>query len=140
MVSATSLVYPTPVRPQGISFFVDKHFGLLYPLHIEPAVFHFATELSPDYQGGSWEYLSLNNSGFLMKPTVDRNFRVISPNGAQEVVSSEAFGLVVCAFVFSNLSFSKSEGLAYLTAKYYQRLLEYIAQSPESMKILRLID
>jgi hypothetical protein len=140
MVSATSLVYSTVVAPQSASFFIEKHFGMLYPLYIEPAVFHFATELSPDYQGGSWEYLSLTNYGFLMKPTVEQDFRVISPNGAEELVSAEAFGLTVCAFAFSNLSFSSSNGLAYLAGKHYHRLREYIAQSPESMKILRLID
>lgn len=140
MVSATSLVYSTKIQPNGCSFFVEKHFGLLYPLHVEPAIFFFATELSPDYTGGSWEYLSLNNSGFVMKPVVQDDFRVISPNGTEEVLSSEGFGLTVCAFSFSHLSFSKSEGLAYLATKHYRLLREYIAQSTESMKILRLID
>ena len=34
----------------------DKHFGLRFPLTVEPFVFSMASRLSEDYGGGYWLY------------------------------------------------------------------------------------
>ena len=64
-----------------------------------------ASRLSEDYGGGYWLFYTLDNGGFYMAPDSDGKFQVISPNGWEGFMSADAFGITVCLFAYSNLSF-----------------------------------
>ncbi len=80
-------------------------FGVYFPLQLEPFVFSMASLLSEDYGGGYWVFYTLDNGGFYMAPDSDGQFQVISENGWEGFMSADAFGITVCLYAYSNLSF-----------------------------------
>ena len=84
---------------------VDALFGINFPLQLEPCVFAVASELSSDYRGGYWAFHSLGNGGFYMAPDDDARFTVRSENGYEGTMTADAFGVTVCLYAYSRLSF-----------------------------------
>ena len=103
-----------------------KLFGILFPLRLEPFIFDMAGRLSMDYQGGYWEMYQLSNGGFYMAPDEDIPFTVSSENGYQGTMSADAFGITICMYAFSHLSFSDNPELAETCAEQFHLLKEYM--------------
>ena len=92
-------------------------FGVYFPLQLEPFIFSMASRLSEDYGGGYWDFYRLSgNNGFYMAPDSDGKFQVISENGWEGFMSADAFGITVCLFAYSNLSFGSGQFAEYLRA------------------------
>lgn len=115
-------------------------FGEHFPLAIEPTIFSMASRLSKDYQGGYWNFYALSNGGFFMSPEDDCIFTVSSENGYQGSMSAEAFGMTVCLYAFSHLSFSDNGELATLCCRQFHLLREYMLDHQEVGAILGAID
>lgn len=113
-------------------------FGTRFPFAIEPVIFDFAGDLSEDYAGGSWDFFTLENGGFFMCPKSPARFQVESPNGNSANMSKEAFGIAVCLFAYSNLSFDPA--LSDHCGTMFHLVREYALEHSEVSEILRIID
>ena len=114
-------------------------FGVYFPLQLEPFIFSMASQLSEDYGGGYWEFYSLGNGGFYMAPDSEGQFQVASPNGWEGFLSADAFGITVCLFAFSNLSFGSGQ-FAETCAEQYHLLRDYMMDHAEAGGILAATD
>jgi hypothetical protein len=114
-------------------------FGIHFPFRVEPFIYSVAGNLSRDYRGGMWTMYQIDNGGFYMAPDSDTPFRVsISMSGYSGTLSADAFGIVVCLFAFSNLSFS--EELSEMCTKEFHLVRKYVFEHPECRQIFRAID
>lgn len=118
---------------------VDGIFGMSYMLKLEPAVFSIAEALAETYTGGYWEFHDLSNGSFYMSPRHDTEFTVSCENGFEGKLSPDAFGVTVCLYAFSELSFG-GDRMAQTCAKQFLLLREYAAEHPEASAIYRAID
>ena len=114
-------------------------FGVYFPLQLEPFIFSIASRLSEDYGGGYWEFYTLDNGSFYMAPDSDGQFQVISPNGWEGFMSADVFGITVCLFAYSNLSFGSGQ-FAETCAEQYHLLREYALDHAEARAILAATD
>ena len=99
-----------------------------------------AGTLSRDYRGGYWDMYKLDNGGFYMAPDSGTPFQVSCMNGYEGTLSSDAFGLTVCLYAYSNLSFSDIPELAETCAEQFHLLKEYVFEHQEVKGILAAID
>lgn len=118
---------------------VDNLFGMAYMLKLEPAVFSIAESLAEAYTGGYWEFHALSNGGFYMAPRFDTEFTLSCENGFEGKVSPDAFGITVCLYAYSELSFGEDR-LAQVCAEQYHLLRDYASQHPEAKLIHQAID
>ncbi len=116
------------------------HFGDYFPFRIEPTIFSMADCLSEDYNGGYWKFYELTNGAFYMAPDEDEPFRVSAKNGYSGTMSADAFGITVCLYAYSHLSFTDDEELADEVTEQYHLLREYMLEHPEVGAILAAID
>lgn len=117
----------------------DKHFGIRYPLVLEPMVYQFAEQLAESYTGGFWHFHNLSNGGFYMAPNLDETFAVIADNGYEGSLTADALGITACLYAYSNLSFGEG-AFGQRCADHYHRLLDYAMQHPEAKEIRAAID
>ncbi len=115
-------------------------FGVYFPLQLEPFIFSMASRLSEDYSGGYWLFWKLSSGGFYMAPDSEGTFQVVSPNGWEGFMSADAFGIAVCLFAYSNLSFGNREEFANACAQHYHWLREYMMDHAEARAILAATD
>ena len=113
-------------------------FGVYFPLQLEPFIFSMASRLSEDYGGGYWLFYTLDNGAFYMAPDSDR-FQVVSENGSEGFMSADAFGITVCLYAYSNLSFGSGQ-FAETCAEQYHLLREYLMNHAEAGAILAATD
>ena len=118
---------------------VDGLFGMAYMLKLEPAVFSIAEALALEYTGGYWEFHDLSNGGFYMAPNFDTEFTLSCENGFEGKLSPDAFGITVCLYAFSELSFG-GDRMAQTCAQQYHLLREFAAEHREARAIYRAID
>jgi hypothetical protein len=135
----TPTIINTIVPESERMYIVDGLFGLGYMLKLEPAVFRTAERLASEYEGGYWEFHDLSNGSFYMSPRHDTEFTVSCENGFEGKLSPDAFGITVCLYAFSELSFG-GDRLAQTCASQYHLLREYAAEHPEARAIYRAID
>jgi hypothetical protein len=135
----TNIITNTIVPESDRMTIVDGLFGLAYVLRLEPAVFSIAEALAEEYTGGFWEFHDLSNGGFYMAPRFDTEFTLSCENGFDGKVSPDAFGITVCLYAYSELSFA-DDRLAQVWAQQYHLLREYASQHPEAKLIHRAID
>lgn len=114
-------------------------FGLHFPLRLEPFIFSLAERLSPDYRGGFWHFYSLSNGGFYMAPQSESAFAVRCENGFEGSMSADAFGLAVCLYAFSQLSFADG-AFAETCAEHFHLLREHMLGHAEVGLIAAAID
>ncbi|NMM15471.1 MAG: antirestriction protein [Rhodoferax sp.] len=120
--------------------FVDKLFGIHFPLKLEPTVFCFAEQLAaPTYNGGHWHFFALSNGGFYMAPRTDTIFKVNADNGFSGQLSGDALGITACLYAYSHLSFGDG-AFAETCAQQYHLLREYMLGHAEVKSILAAID
>ena len=117
----------------------DEHFGIRFPLMVEPMIYQFATQIASSYAGGYWQFYSLSNGGFFMAPDIASTFEVIADNGYQGTMTAEALGITACLYAFSNLSFNEG-AFGQRWADHYHRLLDYAMQHPGAKEIRAAID
>ncbi|MFZ2972568.1 MAG: antirestriction protein [Ferribacterium limneticum] len=117
----------------------DKHFGIRYPLVVEPMIYQFATQLAPAYSGGYWNFYTISNGGFFMVPKLDESFKVTADNGYEGAMSAEALGITACLCAFSNLSFGEGK-FGEACADHYHWLYEFAMAHPEAGAIQAAID
>lgn len=114
-------------------------FGLAFPMRLEPCIFGIAGRLSSDYRGGYWQFYVLSNGGFYMAPNRDKPFEVSADNGFEGTLSPEAFGIVVCLYAYSGLSFA-GDDFAEVSAEHYHLLRAYAMDHPEATSIMAATD
>ena len=115
-------------------------FGIHFPLTLEPAIYTFASQLSPDYNGGYWQFYQLASGGFYMAPDTDDIFKVCCDNGFEGTMSADALGVTTCLYAYSHLSFSKESSLAELCGNHYHLLRDFALEHAEVQTILVAID
>ncbi len=114
-------------------------FGVYFPLQLEPFIFSMASRLSEDYGGGYWAFYTLDNGGFYMAIESDGKLQVASENGWEGFMSADAFGITVCLFAYSNLSFGSGQ-FAEICGEQYHLLREYMMDHAEAGAILAATD
>ena len=116
-------------------------FGVMFTTRVEPYVFGIARQLSPDYDGGYWEFYGLGNGAFYMAPAGDEVFRVRCENGYEGTMSGDALGIVCCLYAYSHLSFAGPDALAGECARQYHLLREWMLSGhAEARAILAATD
>lgn len=115
-------------------------FGIHFPMRLEPFIYTMADSIAPDYRGGFWNFYALSNGVFYMAPDADHSFAVCCKNGYEGQMSSDALGITVCLYAYSQLSFTGIPGFADRCAEQYHLLREYMLEHPEAGSILRAID
>jgi len=120
--------------------FVDALFGINFPMQLEPCIFAIASELSSDYHGGYWHIYALGNGGVYLAPDDDARFTVRCENDFDGVMSADAFGLTVCLYAFSRLSFVAKGKIAEVYARHYHLLREYAMDHAEVTAIIAATD
>ena len=115
-------------------------FGTWFPMRIEPVIYTFAGRLSEAYTGGYWEFWTLSNGGFYMAPAGDRVYHLICDNQFEGDLTADAFGITVCLYAFSNLSFSGPDAFADICFDHYHWLREYMMNHAEVEAILSATD
>lgn len=118
---------------------VSDLFGVHFPLRLEPTVFGFASHLCPDYRGGYWQFWALSNDGFYMAPESGSRFVICCENGFNGVMTPDAFGITVCLYAYSHLSF-RGDDFGELCAKHYHLLRELALNHHEASAILSATD
>lgn len=116
-----------------------KLFGIRF-WQVESFVFDTAASLSESYAGGYWHFHSLSNTGFYMAPDQTEPFHVICANGFEGNLSADAFGIAVCLYAFSHLSFSGDTDFAGACAQQYHWLRDFMMEHAEVQAILGAID
>ncbi len=116
----------------------DQHFGIRYPLVVEPIVYRFAEQLAKRYSGGYWHFYRLSNGGFYMAPNLNETFKIVADNGYKGTLSADALGITACLFAFSNLSFNKGS-FGDNCGRHYHWLFNFAMQHPEAKEILAAI-
>lgn len=117
----------------------DQHFGIRYPLVVEPMVYRFAEQLAESYTGGYWHFYRLSNDGFYMAPNLDETFKIVAENGYEGSLSADAFGITACLYAYCNLSFNDGSFGENCTLHYHW-LFDYAMQHPEANVIRAVID
>lgn len=117
----------------------DAHFGIRFPLTVEPMIYQFATQLASAYAGGYWHFYSLSDGGFFMAPDIADSFEIIADNGYQGTMTAEALGITACLYAFSNLSFNEG-AFGENCAQHYHCLLDFAMQHSEARGIRAAID
>ena len=135
----TNIITNTVVPESDRMTIVDRLFGIAYVLKLEPAVFSIAEALSEEYTGGFWEFHDLGNGGFYLAPRFDTEFTLSCENGFDGKLSPDAFGITVCLYAYSELSFAGGR-LAQVFPEHYHLLREYASQHTEAKLIHRAID
>lgn len=135
----TNIITATLVSEHRRMDTADKHFGIRFPITVEPMIFQFASQLAPAYTGGYWSFYQLSNGGFYMAPKLDEPFAVIADNGYEGTMSADALGITACLYSYSNLSFCDGS-FGEKCGRHYHWLYEFAMQHPEVTVIRAAID
>lgn len=117
-----------------------KLFGIRFPTYVESFVFDTAGSLCEAYDGGYWHFHALSNGGFYMSPDQDEPVHVICENGFEGNMSADAFGITVCLYAYSLLSFTGHDEFSQGCAQQYHWLRDYMAEHQEVSAILAATD
>jgi len=116
-----------------------KLFGIRF-MYLESFVFDTAGSLCEEYTGGLWQFNALSNGGIYMAPDQAEPFHVICANGFEGNLSADAFGVAVCLYAFSNLSFSGDTAFAGTCAQHYHWLRDFMMEHAEAREISAATD
>jgi hypothetical protein len=128
------------VTAQKRTSHTDRLFGLHFPMRLEPVVYTITDRIAEDYHGGFWDFWELSNFGFYMSPGSDKRFNVSCDNGYDGAMSSDALGITVCLYAYSNLSFGTESQFTNTCAQQYHWLRDYALDHDEAGGILRAVD
>lgn len=118
--------------------FLPKIAGNNY-CHFEFSVYDWMNYLCSEYNGGCWEFYSVNNTGGFMAPCSNTPFHLQNPdNHFDGEVSAEAAGIIVSILAYTGI-IEESKNPGFLIGQ--QDLLKNYAQThPESSLIFQAID
>lgn len=125
----SALIYTELLTDAQRVAYTAKLFALNFPFRLEPAIFDMAGRLSETYSGGFWHFHALSNGGFYMAPS-EGQFRVRAENGFDDVMTADAFGLTVCLYCYSQLSF-RGDAFSETCAEHFHLLRELAIQGPD---------
>lgn len=118
---------------------VAERFGTSF-IQVESSVFDLAASLSNQYNGGFWDFFRLSNGGFYMVPHGHEKYMLTCPNGYAGSMTADGFGITVCLYAYSLLSFSANADLAQICARYYHLLRDFLFMHDEAEAILSACD
>ena len=121
--------------------FLPKHVGL-FMTRFETSVYNWMSRLDNEYNGGYWEFYELDNGGFFLAPSEDRDYKLCSINHNEEVVSNISAGITVTLFALNALMVIENipdSMQSQLVDKYYA-LRDFAADYIEAKEIFSLID
>ena len=75
-----------------------------------------------------------------MAPDSGPRFQIISPNGYEGFMSADGFGIAVCLFAYSHLSFGNRQDFAECCTWHYHWLREFAMDHGEAREILAVCD
>jgi hypothetical protein len=117
--------------------------SVIDPSIFQELVFQYAEAAWSEYPGGLWEFVSVSNGGFYMRPAYSSDrLSVIWPhNSYAGSMSSDALGLGICLMVLSHLSFRANghplnDNIIYA----FHQLRDYALEHRECEEILTFID
>ena len=79
------------------------------------------------YTGGYWNFISLSNGGFYLRPDMEKVDLSIAGNGFQKEVSADAAGIVVTLYALNMLMWDSADSDR-------QELLNHLYQQSEKLK------
>jgi hypothetical protein len=139
-MTTTATIFRETLTDAQRAAHTHKLFGIRFPMYVESFVFDTAGSLSEAYNGGLWQFHSLSNGAFYMAPDQAGPLHVVCENGFEGGMSADAFGITVCLYAYSHLSFSGNEEFAQTCAQQYHWLREYMAEHAEVAAILGATD
>lgn len=106
-------------------------------LVFEDSVYTFMKAICKNYHGALWDFVELSNGGFYMLPRLNATAQICIPfgNDFEGDLSWDAAGVIATLMAYCQLSEINGSLL-----QHHQRLLDYIDQHPEAVKIYRAID
>jgi len=123
--------------------FTPTLFGARLFMAGENLVYNVATEMSENYKGGYWEYVSntAQTVMFMYPQVVEGTLKVRAQNYYQGTMGAEAFGIVCTLYALNRLMFSEMPEpmLENLVEKFYA-LRDYAATHKEAEEIFAAID
>ena len=139
MTTLTSPITESTVPTSHMTHELHQHFGTA-DIVVESTVYAWLRKLSPDYDGGFWEFHTLSNGGFFMQPVTNSRFQVDSPNGASASMTARDAGITATLFALSHISFHPAAPET--ISRHFELLHEYLDFLPERSvaDILRITD
>jgi len=119
---------------------IEELFGVHFPLMLEPLIYAITERMAESYQGGYWQFYTLDNGGFYLAPEGDEVYQVNCDNYFTGELSADALGITACLYAYSHCSFSRNESVGRLCAQHYHWLREYMCEHDEVAAILGAID
>ena len=138
-------LYMRIINPQEIeNGFMFQKMGHIWPM-VEMFIYQTASKISKNpYYRGSWEFIELGNKGWYMRPKTQEKFLAYNWEEKPFEVSNDAFGIILCEYVFSALSLyfheRGQENHKELMIEHYLKLQNYIEHSPEASEISYIPD
>ena len=127
-----------PVNGSRRNTFLPKLVGPAF-IQFEGYVYSWMARLSRDYDGGFWNFYTVDKEPCFIAPDTDQTFHIQwSDNYFDERVSAEAAGIIACIFALGTL-FNQYPHLDILMER-RDRLIDYAQTHPEASLILRAID
>lgn len=118
--------------------FLPAFVGPAY-LAFENHVYQWMKRLCADYNGGYWDFYSLNGKPGFMAPQDEDSFHLrCDGNFFDDQVSAEAAGIIVCIFALGSV-FESNPNLEILVER-RDRLIDFAATHAEARQIFRAID
>jgi hypothetical protein len=137
-VNAQSAIKATLVSERDRPHFLPKKLPNGFYIKGEQFIYQWMGLLSPDYNGGYWEFYALSNGGFYMAPTHSEPLKIrVEGNGFQEKVSPDTAGIVATLFGLNTLACQTKN--QEVTERYYQ-LRDFALNHPDRSLILAAID
>jgi hypothetical protein len=133
-----SIILATLVPDHQRLEFLPRHFGRLM-MTFEQHVYTRLSELSRDYTGGYWNFLSLGNGGCYVAPSAPAQFQIaVQGNDFEGTMSADATGITVTLFSLSELAFRFPHVEVFSTR--FHQLRDFAAEHAEASLIFRAID
>jgi len=117
----------------------ERHFGVHFPLRIEPVVYGITDRMAEDYTGGYWDFFTLSNGSFYAAPADERLYHVKCDNMFEGDLSADALGITSYLYAYSHLSFTDGR-FGRVCACHYHRLREFMFEHPEVKLIVQATD
>lgn len=133
-------IIATEVQDENRLEFLPRHFGR-HMLTVEQYIYSQCGNLCPSYRGGYWNYYDLSNGGCYLAPSGESYSLICEGNLFDATVSSDAAGIIVSLFTFSQLSFIlETDPLGPRLGEYFHQLRDFAGHHPEAGLIYRAID
>lgn len=126
-ISASNTTITAEVVPENLRMDVlPALFGSAF-MRGENLITGYMRNICAGYTGGHWDFISLSNGGFYLRPDMEKVELSIAGNGFQEEVSADAAGIVVTLYALNMLMWDSADSDR-------QELLNHLYQQSEKLK------